>query len=222
MIPWELVGSARVPGGGDALRLYRRGAEFSLRLANIELMNSRGHGSEGALARLACEKLGDREAAKVLVGGLGMGFTLRAVLDALGPDSKVTVAELVPEVLEWNRGALGGLNNHPVRDKRVTVVEGDVAGLLGGGSSFHAILLDVDNGPEGLTQENNAWLYSVSGLAAASASLKSGGVLAVWSVHPSPAFTRRLDGAGFSVTEERVRAHGKRGARHTIWLAKKV
>ena len=222
MIPWELIGSARVPGGGDALRLYRRGAEFSLRLANIELMNSRGHGSEEALARLACEKLECREAARVLVGGLGMGFTLRAVLDALGPDSKVTVAELVPEVVKWNREALGELNGHPICDKRVSVVEGDVVGLLGGGSSFHAILLDVDNGPEGLTQERNARLYAASGLAAAFASLQTGGVLAVWSAHPSPAFARRLGGAGFSVTEERVRANGKRGARHTVWLAQKV
>ena len=223
MIPWKLVGSARVPDDGGKLRLYQRDAEFSLRLANTELMNSRMHGSEDSLAHLACATLKNVQEASVLIGGLGMGFTLRGVLDRLGSNSKITVAELVPEVVRWNREWLGSLNEHPLEDKRVTVYEEDIASVLKQKSaSFDAILLDVDNGPEGLTQQSNAWLYSARGLAAASASLKSEGVLAVWSAHLSRTFTKRLYRAGFKVEEERVRARGKRGARHTIWLAEKA
>lgn len=220
---WELVGSARVPKDGDELKLYRREAEFSLRIANRELMNSRAHGSEEALAQLACSRLPDVRAAKVLVGGLGMGFTLRAVLDALGPDSAVTVAELVPEVVGWNRELLGNLAGQPLEDGRTTVLEVDVASVLQRRNAhFDAILLDVDNGPEGLTHQGNACLYSAAGLASSFASLRAGGVLAVWSAHSSPVFGERLRRAGFTVSEERVRSRGKRGARHTVWLAERA
>ncbi len=218
---WESVGSARVPGGGE-LKLYRRGAEFSLRVDNSELMNSRVYGSERALAQLVCMKLKNAQAAKVLIGGLGMGFTLRAVLDGLGRHSEVTVAELVPEVIGWNRDVLGHLTEHPLGDERTVVLEEDVARVLKRkGASFDAILLDVDNGPEGLTQGSNAWLYSLSGLAAAFASLKAEGILAVWSAHPSRTFTKSLYRIGFKVEEKRVRARGKRGAWRTIWLAER-
>lgn len=222
MIRWKLVGSACVPNDGATLKLYQRDAEFSLRLDNLELMNSRVHGSEEALAHFACAALKNVQAASILIGGLGMGFTLRTVLDELGSNSKITVAELVPEVVQWNREWLGSLSEHPLEDRRVTVYEEDVARLLKQkNASFDAILLDVDNGPEGLTQQSNAWLYSAKGLAAASAALKAEGVLAVWSAHPSQAFTKSLYKAGFKVKEERVRARGNRGAWHTIWLAEK-
>lgn len=223
MIPWEKIGSAQVPDGGGTLELYRRGDEYSMRVDRSELMNSRQHDSEEALARLGCERLKDPRAARVLIGGLGMGFTLRAALDRLGPGAAVTVAELVPEVVEWNRGPLGHLADHPLEDPRAEVFEGDVARLLARRRpSWDLILLDVDNGPEGLTHERNERLYTNAGLADAAASLGAGGVLAVWSAHPSPAFTRGLARAGFEVEERRVRARGDRGPRHWIWLARRA
>ena len=231
---WEQVGRAQVKDGGE-LKLYRlgegRGEAFSLRLDNLELMNSRTHGSEEALAKLACATLKNAQVAEVLVGGLGMGFTLRVVLNAVGQNSVVTVAELVPEVVQWNRDLLGHLNDYPLEDERTVVLEEDVASLLRPSPSqssqpqrrarFDAVLLDVDNGPEGLTHQGNAWLYSAAGLAASFAALKAGGVLAVWSAHSSQAFAKRLQHTGFKVREERVRASGGRGARHTIWLAER-
>lgn len=224
MIPWELIDSATIDGG-DALTLHKRGAEFSMRVANLELMNSRQHGSEEQLATLAvnaCGTLTRASGTTVLVGGLGMGFTLRAVLDRLPADARVTVAELVPQVVEWNRIHLGELAGDPLTDRRVRVTVNDVALLLRGAKAdFDIVLLDTDNGPEGTTKSDNAWLYGGAGLKATNAALKPGGVLAVWSAFPSPAFTERLRRAGFEVDVSHVRSRGKKGNRHVIWVARR-
>lgn len=220
MTPRELIGTAPVPGG-EELRLYRHGRDFIIALDRNELMNSRMSGSEEALARLPCERLRDRPAPHLLIGGYGMGFTLRAALAALGERARITVAELVPEILGWARGPMAALTAGCLDDRRVAVVEGDVAELIRQASGrFDAILLDVDNGPDGLTRRGNDRLYSRPGLAAAWNALTPGGVLAVWSAAPDPAFTRRLRESGFAVDEviARARSNGK-GARHTIWLA---
>jgi spermidine synthase len=219
--PWELLETADAPEGGGELRLYQRGNEFSIRVDGRELMNSRVFSSEEALARLACERLVNCPDPRVLVGGLGMGFTLAAALSALGPEARVIVSELVPGVVEWNRGPLGDLANHPLRDLRVTVREIDVATVLRAERcAYDAILLDVDNGPEGITRTGNNWLYGRAGLSAASKTLRPGGVLAVWSASPDPAFARRLRATGFAVDEIAMRARGyARGVRHTIWIA---
>ena len=221
MIPWELLGKALVPGNSGELRLYRRGREFSIRVNGCELMNSRAHGSEDALAELACARIADRPRPRVLIGGLGMGYTLAAALRQLGAGARVVVAELVPEVVEWNRGPLAELAGHPLQDKRVTVREVDVARILQAEhQAYDAILLDVDNGPDGLSLQSNNWLYSPAGLDAAFAALKPEGVLAVWSASPDRSFTRRLRQAGFVVDEVPVRARGQRGGGwHTIWIA---
>jgi spermidine synthase len=221
MIPWELIDSSRVPGTGGELCLYRRGREFSIMVNGCELMNSRAHGSEDALAELACGRIAGHSSPRVLIGGLGMGYTTAATLRHLDADGRVVVAELVPAVVEWNRGPLSDLAGHPLQDGRVTVRETDVALILKGEQrAYDAILLDVDNGPEAMTREGNAWLYSRAGLDAAFAALRPAGVLAVWSAGPDRAFARRLDQAGFDVDEVKVRARGpKGGGRHTIWLA---
>ena len=187
----------------------------------IELMNSRLSGSEKALATLACARLSSRQSPRILIGGLGMGFTLRAALGALGPDAKIMVTELVPAVIAWARGPLAAIMQGCLEDTRVTMCEGDVAGSIAEGrSKFDAILLDVDNGPDGLTAVANDLLYGASGLGASYRALRPGGVLAVWSSGPDKGFVRRLFDAGFAVDERRVRAHeGRRGARHVIWLA---
>jgi spermidine synthase len=220
VIPWSLLDTARVPGGGE-LRLLQRGAEFSIRLDQNELMNSRVSGSEAALATLACEKISDRKQPHVLIGGLGMGFTLRAALAALGPLSRITVAELVPAVAAWARGPMAEVFADSLTDRRVTIRESDVGDLIRSApSAYDAILLDVDNGPEGLSRQANDALYDLAGLSAARAALRPGGVLAVWSSAPNQDFTRRLRGADFAVYEVRARAHGSRGgARQVIWLA---
>jgi spermidine synthase len=224
MTPWILLDSAPVPGQGGELRLYRRGDEFSIRIAGRgELMNSRVHGSEEALAEQTCARLADRSQPRLLIGGLGMGFTLAAALRQLGDRAQLVVAELVPGVVAWNRGPLGEHAGHPLRDPRVSVHEGDVARLLNNAQpGFDAILLDVDNGPEGFTRKQNDWLYSVNGLNAAYATLRPGGVLAVWSAGPDRDFAQRLRKVGFEVDEVRVRAHGAKGARHIIWFARRV
>ena len=168
MIAWELVGRVPVPGNDAALSLFKRDQEFSIRMDGRELMNSRLHGSEEALSELACARIADHPGARVLIGGLGMGFTLAAALRRLGDGSRVEVAELVPEVVEWNRGPLAHLAGHPLADERVTVRVVDVARILKEArSAYDIILLDVDNGPEGLTSKGNAWLYARAGLAAA-------------------------------------------------------
>lgn len=224
MIPWVPLARAPIPGTQQALCLYRRGEqlEFSIQISGYvsELMNSRLHNSEDALAELGCAPIANRPAPHVLVGGLGMGFTLAAALKALGPAGVVTVAELVPEVVDWNRGPLGECAAYPLRDRRTRVSVGDVAELLRKAQgSYDAVLLDVDNGPEGMTHHGNGWLYSPPGLAAARRALRPGGVLAIWSATPDNGFTRRLRQAGFQVDVQTVRARPGRGARHTIWLA---
>ena len=223
MTPWILLESAQVPGNGGELRLYQRGAELSIRLVGRgELMNSRVHGSEDALAEMTCARLTDSDRARVLIGGLGMGFTLAAALRHLGSGAQVVVAELVPAVVTWNRGVLGEHAGRPLEDARVTVRVGDVAGILRGEQqAYDGILLDVDNGPEGLTRKQNDWLYSVNGLNAAYGALRSHGVLAVWSAGPDRDFAQRLHKVGFEVDEVRVRAHGSKGARHVIWFAQR-
>jgi spermidine synthase len=221
MIPWEFLDSAQVPGDGGELRLYKRGREFSIRIDGHELMNSSVHGSEEALAELACTRVADRPVPRVLVGGLGMGYTMAATLRLLGAGSQVVVAELVPAVVEWNRGPLGALAGHPLRDDRVEIRQVDIADILQSEQrAYDAILLDVDNGPEGLSRKGNDWLYSVAGLQAAFSALRTEGVLAVWSAAPDRAFTRRLRMAGFAAEVIHVRARGPRkGGHHTIWLA---
>lgn len=221
MIPWELIDSSRAPGNGGELRLYRRGREYSIQVDGNELMNSRVHGSEEALAELACGRIADRPSPRVLIGGMGMGYTAAAALRRLGPDGRVVVAELVPAVVEWNRGPLADLAACPLHDSRVMVQEVDVARVLRAEQrAYDAILLDVDNGPEALTRAGNNWLYGRAGLEAAFGTLRPSGVLAVWSAGPDQAFTRRLGQAGFEVEEVRVAARGKAGGcRHTIWLA---
>ena len=223
VIPWVLVARSPIPGGEGELRLMRRGAEFSIRLGAIELMNSRLSGSEEALAVLTCERLAGRARPSLLIGGLGMGFTLRAALAALAPDAEVTVAELVPAVVAWARGPMAGIFAGSLDDPRVRIVEGDVAALIrAGGADYDAILLDVDNGAAGQTRESNDGLYGRAGLAAARRALRPGAILSVWSVDANPAFAARLRSAGFSVEEVRVRANaGRSGRRHVIWLGQR-
>jgi spermidine synthase len=221
MIPWSLLDTATMPDGGGDLRLMQRGTEFSIMAGTIELMNSRRSGSEEALATLSCELVGGRPGARILIGGLGMGFTLRAALASFGADARITVCELVPAVVKWARGPLAFLHGDSLADGRVTIHEGDVGTLIRSAQShYDAILLDVDNGPEGLTRKANDDLYDVVGLNAARQALRPGGVLAVWSAAPSKPFTQRLRAAAFAVEEKGVRANGKRGGvRHVIWLA---
>jgi spermidine synthase len=220
MIPWEHLDSAQIPDGGE-LRLMRRGAELSIMSGSTELMNSRLSGSEKALATLAIERLAGRARLQVLIGGLGMGFTLRAALAELSKDAGVVVAELVPAVVAWARGPMAELFAGCLDDPRVTVREADVVDLIGSSRAvFDAILLDVDNGPGGLNRDANDRLYSIGGLNAAKRALRPGGVLAVWSGGRDDGFTRRLGSAGYEAEEIGVRATGgKRGARHVIWLA---
>lgn len=219
MIARELVGVAAIPGGGE-LKLFRRGSDFMIVLDRNELMNSRMSGSEEALATIACRRLEGRPAPRLLIGGYGMGFTLRAALAVLPDDAAVTVAELVPGIIDWAHGAMAHLTAGCLADRRVGVVEADVAALIGGGGRcYDALLLDVDNGPDGLTLEMNDRLYSSAGLEAARKALAPGGVLAVWSAGPDRSFTRRLRKAGFEVEEVTVRARSNgKGPRHVIWL----
>lgn len=223
MLPWIQLATAKVPGGGE-LRLMRRGEEFSIRLDANELMNSRLGGSEEALATLACQKLAGRPRPRVLIGGLGMGFTLRAALKVFGADAVIEVAELVPEVIDWARGEMAGLYGDSLTDPRVSILQRDVGELIRAGAGrYDAILLDVDNGPEGLSRPANDQLYDSRGLSDARAALRGGGVLAVWSSGPDDSFTKRLRRGDFVVNEVPVRAVGKRtGSRHWIWLAVKT
>jgi len=221
MTPWTLLDSTQIPGDGGELRLYQRNNEFSIKIAGrSELMNSRVHDSENALAEHTCARLVDCAQPKLLIGGLGMGFTLSTALRHLNDQAQVVVAELIPAVVAWNRGPLGDRAGHPLRDPRVTVREIDVASMLRAGEqTYDAILLDVDNGPEGLTRKENDWLYSISGLNEAYAALRPRGLLAVWSAGPDKNFLQRLRKVGFDVDEMRVRTHGSKGARHIIWFA---
>jgi spermidine synthase len=222
MIPWIQLAAAQIPDGGE-LRLMRRGAELSIMSGSIELMNSRLSGSEEALATLGCEPLRSKASPHVLIGGLGMGFTLRAALAVLPGSARVVVAELVPAVVAWAHGPMAALFAGCLEDRRVTIRETDVAALIGSArEAYDAILLDVDNGPGGLNRAANDRLYGAAGLAAAAAALKPGGVLAVWSATQDSGFVQRLRRSGYAVDERHVRATGgKRGARHVIWLARR-
>jgi spermidine synthase len=224
MIPWEKLDTTRIPGTEGELRLMRRGTEFSIMLGTNELMNSRLSGSEAALATLAAKKIEAVKNPHLLIGGLGMGFTLRAALGALGTKARIVVAELVPAVVAWARGPMASIFGGSLSDPRVSIREIDVTEIIGSSrASFDAILLDVDNGPEGLTRQANDGLYDSGGLRAAHAALRTGGVLAVWSSGPNPVFAKRLRGAGFDVNEVNVRATGRGGgARHIIWIAVKA
>ncbi|MBY3129883.1 hypothetical protein HFO15_33615 [Rhizobium laguerreae] len=223
MLPWIQLDSATIPGENGELRLKQRGSEFSIMLGANELMNSRLSGSEEALATLSWDRIKAHPKPRILIGGLGMGFTLRAALAVLPEDAGVTVAELVPSVVAWARGPMAEVFQGCLDDPRVGIHQGDVGeAIRAGKAAYDAILLDVDNGPDGLTRKSNDRLYDVAGLRAASDALRPGGVLAVWSSGPDPNFTRRLKDSGFSVDAINTRANGKRGgARHIIWLAVK-
>jgi spermidine synthase len=221
LIPWVLLDTAKIPDGEGELRLMRRGEEFSIMAGANELMNSRLSGSEKALATLALERVGNRRNPKILIGGLGMGFTLRAALAELGSEARVVVAELAPAVVAWARGPMADIFGDSLTDARVTLHEGDVGGVIGSSpGGYDAILLDVDNGPGGVGRAANDDLYSVDGLRAARTALRPDGVLAVWSAGPNAEFARRLSRCGYGVDEVQVRANGPgRGARHIIWIA---
>ena len=222
MVPRELIATARVPGGAE-LMLYRRGDDHMICLERNELMSSRMAGSEEALAVMAAERLAGRKAPHILIGGYGMGFTLRAALNALGRDARITVAEIVPEIIDWARGPMVELMAGCLDDPRVELVMGDVAEEIAAArGSYDAILLDVDNGPDGLSREGNDGLYSPRGLGIAKAALKAGGILAIWSAAPDKVFAKRLSGAGFVVDEVGVRARSNgKGPMHIIWFARK-
>jgi spermidine synthase len=223
MIPWLQIDTARVPGADVELRLMRRGADFSMMLGPNELMSSRLSGSEEALATLACRRIEAVKRPNLLIGGLGMGFTLRAALAVLGTDARITVAELVPAVIAWARGPMANIFADSLDDPRASILNADVIEVIRSHpSAFDAILLDVDNGPEGLIRKANDALYNPKGLKAIRQALRRGGVLAVWSSGPDPLFSKRLRDAGFDVNEVVVRATAKRsGARHVIWFATK-
>lgn len=223
MLALRLVDTAPIPGESAELGLYQRGQDYFITIVGgQDLMNTRAHASEDALGAVACRKLRTTAAPRVLIGGLGMGFTLAAALKALPPDAEVVVAEIVPGIVEWNRGVLGPFAGHPLDDARTRLHVGDVAELIGTDpGSFDGVVLDVDNGPDGLTRASNQWLYSRQGLSALRATLRPLGVLAVWSASPDRAFTKRMRSAGFSVEEITVRAHAGKGSRHVIWLARR-
>ena len=224
MIPSTLLGTADIPNNGGVLRLSQCGDDFSIHLEGVrgELMNSRMRCSEQALAELGCAHIQGKANTKVLVGGMGMGFTLAAALKATSTHSQVVVAELVAEVIEWNKGPLGECAGRPLDDKRVVVHLGDVAELFKSEqAAYDAVLLDVDNGPEGFTQAGNNQLYSLDSLQAIRQTLHVGGVLAIWSAWYDPKFTQQLKKAGFKVETQTVRAHKGKGSRHTIYLARK-
>ena len=224
MNPWQLLGRSQTPGGGADLVLCQRDSEFSLRADNRELMNSRVYGSEEAMARLGCQDLAKHPGARVLIGGLGMGYSLRTALDILGDNARVVVAELAPAVVEWNRGVLADLAGRPLDDCRAELHEADVGQLIRAArGDYDAIMLDVDNGAEAMVRKGNNWLYSLPGLTATYEALRRGGVLAIWSAGHQPAFVRRLRRAGFEVDEFKVRARGgsnrKGGTHHVVWIA---
>jgi spermidine synthase len=222
MIPWLHIDTALVPGGG-AMKLARRGAEFSIRLGQVELMNSRLSGSEEALASLAAARLEGKARPRILIGGLGMGFTLRAALAVFGQQTEIIVAELVPALVDWARGPMAELFGGCLDDPRVTIEVDDVGAVMRRSRGrFDAILLDVDNGPEGLTRRANDGLYALAGLGMARAALAPEGFLLIWSQGPDDAFARRFGQSGFLVEEVRVKANrARKGARHVIWIGRK-
>ncbi len=221
MIKRELLGTAQVPGG-EKLELYAHGRDFMIVLQRNELMSTRMRGSEEALATMSIARLAGAPVPHLLIGGYGMGFTLRAALANLGPKARVTVAELVPEIIEWARGPMAEVAAGCLDDPRVTLWRGDVADAIAlANGEYDAILLDVDNGPDGLVRDDNDRLYSRAGLQAAKRALCPGGVLAVWSAGPDKAFAGRLARAGFAVDEVQVSARGNgKGPKHVIWFGR--
>jgi spermidine synthase len=219
VIPNELVGTAKVPGGGE-LRCWRHDGDFSIRIDGIELMSSRVHGSEEAMAELAIERLGSRRNPRVLVGGLGMGFTLARALQLAGPESIVDVVEVVPEIVQWNRELFGHCAGHPLKDPRTRLHMGDVNSRISEVNGLYDVmLLDVDNGPDGLVRGDNDRIYSRRGLDRAWTAMRPGSVLAVWSSRSDDRFADRLARGGFQVTEHHVRARRTKGPVRTIWIA---
>jgi len=223
LIPWEEIDRAEVPGHEREVILLKRGTEFSIRTAETELMNSRRFGSEVSLAEYTCSRIKRKSGRRLLIGGIGMGYTLAAALEQSKPDTLITVSELIPAVVRWNRVHLGHLAEMPLDDHRVFVEEEDVAETIRKRkSAWDAILLDVDNGPYGLTQKANDRLYGISGLKKSFSALRPEGILAVWSSGADDAFTRRLKQCGFQAQAVTVRAlKAGKGGRHTIWLAEK-
>ena len=222
MIPWELLDSSTIPGTREEMTLHRRDQEYSIRVDRQELMNSRVHGSEESLARISCSRVADRRSPHVLIGGLGMGYTLRAALDHSSATSRITVVELVSTVVKWNREWLAELAGQPLEDPRVSVLEADVAEVLRSTTDeYDAVVLDVDNGPEGFTRKSNDWLYASSGLEATRTALRQQGVLSVWSSTPDRSFSRRLRRAGFCVDDLRVPVGPSEGGEHTVWVAER-
>ncbi|MCP3901661.1 MAG: hypothetical protein GY707_18280 [Desulfobacteraceae bacterium] len=222
MIPWEKIDQAEIPGSNEEVTLRRRGSEFSIRTKETELMNSRLHGSEEALAELACKQK-TKSNLKILIGGLGMGFTLAAAIKHSAPDTLITVSELIPAVVKWNKEHLGHLAGIPLDDPRVTIKTEDIAKTINKNKfAWDVILLDVDNGPQGLTQKANDGLYNKTGLQKIFLALCSKGVLGVWSSSNDKAFTLRLKQSGFTVQTKTMRARKtKKGSKHTIWIAEK-
>jgi len=220
---WKQLDNAPVPGTQSTMSLHQRGDsdEYSIWVDGRLLMDNRASGSEEALADFACDRLGDCSAARILIGGLGMGFTLAVALRRTGPEARVTVAELVPAIARWNHGPAGAAAGHPLTDERAEVFDGDVADAFRNQRErWDAILLDVDNGPTGLTRSTNNWLYSWEGLEAAHRALRPQGILGVWSAADDPGFTRRIARAGFVSEKKTVRARGKKGGhRHVVWIA---
>ena len=219
MIPRELIGIAPVPGGGE-LRCFRHDGDYYIYSGNVELMSTRVYGAEEALAELAVERRSVSASRRVLVGGLGMGYSLARVLALVGPEARVDVAELVPEVVTWNRELFGACAGHPLRDERAHLVVADVGAVLAGARDvYDVVLLDVDNGPEALSRPDNRGLYSQRGLARARDALRRGGVLAIWSSGENLRFERRLQRSGFEVSRWNVRARRDKGPRRVIWVA---
>lgn len=223
MVPWKKLGRGAVPGDGPDLVLYSRGEEYSIRVGAVELMNSRVYSREDALSKRGCDQVRDRKRARVLIGGLGMGYSTITALESLGPDAEVVVAELVPDIVRWNREVFGHLAGHPLNDRRTTLREADVASVIREQKgAYDAILLDVDNGPEGLTRRSNDWLYSDTGIGYARDALRPGGVLGYWSAATDRAFVKRLHRASLLVDEIEVRSQSRgQGARTVLWFAKR-
>jgi spermidine synthase len=226
MRPWQVVDSQSIPGDEGTMYLVCRGSEYAIHVDGRELMGNRMHGSEDALSDLACDLLDDLESARILVGGLGMGFTLAAALRRIGANGHATVAELVPAVVEWNRGHLGGAAGHPLADPRVAVHLGDVVDMVAAPPArWSAILLDVDNGPKSLTRPTNGWLYTPQGLKAARAALIPGGVLGIWSAATDVTLTRHLRKARFDTEMLRYTEDGRPtkddSGTHILWMARR-
>jgi len=222
MMPWRTL-DRTVTNDGSELAIAQRDRQFAIRVDGQVLMYSDSHGSEEKLAQHGCAGLRSKPRARVLIGGLGMGFTARAALDELGPDARVDVAEIAGAVVKWNRDLIGHLAGAPLRDRRLHVVEIDVAHAIAGAANrYDAILLDVDNGPQALTSFHNKRLYTRAGLESARRALRPAGVLAVWSAFEAAPFTSLLSQSGFAVTVKRVRAHSSTNQRHVLWLAKRT